>query len=137
MHKLFNKRKEMIISRSIGVWMNHSFANLIEFTSELITSVIIDSNIDKHHDDLVMAHMETKGLFKAQNLQNAYLKEVESALHNCKELILFGPNYSKVKLYHILRQNTLFANTKIKITHAEDMNETQQHAFVKGHFMAK
>ncbi len=116
----------MIITRSIGVWMNHSFANLIEFTSELITSVIIDSNLDKHHDELVMAHMETKGLFKQQTLQTAYLKELESALHNCKELILFGPNYSKVKLYHILKQNTLFANTRIKITHTENINAVQQ-----------
>lgn len=125
----------MIIARSMGVWMNHSFANLIEYTTGLITSVTIDCKVDRQYNESGFATNETKIFFKEQNINSAYLKDLESALHNCKELILFGPNYSKINLYYNLRKNNLFANTRIKITHTENMDENQQHEFVKGHFM--
>ena len=126
----------MTVLRRIGVWMDHSFANLIEFSTGAITLVTIDSNFCWHAYETGLATNEAKLFFKEHNIQSAYLKELESALQNCNELVLFGPNYSKIKLYHFLRQNKLFSSTRIKITHTENMDENQQYDFVKGCFLA-
>lgn len=124
----------MISVKKIGIWMNHSIAYIMEFTSGLVTTSIIDAAIDKNEANMDCSNNEMASIFKAQSDKKAYYKQLEESLKDSKEVILFGPTYAKVELYNLLKIDTRFKKTKFKIIHAEDLDEAQQQEFVATHF---
>ena len=127
----------MIIAKNIGIWMNHSIAYIMEFTSGLITTITVESKPNLQGNKLGTSNNESLSFFNDQHIQAEYYKKLEASIHDCKEVILFGPTYAKVKLYHVLRTDNRFAKTKIGVTQAENMTKTQQHEFVINHFSKK
>ena len=124
----------MLITKNIGIWMNHSVAYIMEFTGSFIITKTVESKPNEQANRLSTSNNDSLALLKEQHTQAAYYKELENAIKGCKEVILFGPTYAKVKLYHELRKDKRFANTKIGVTQANEMTVTEQQAFVKNHF---
>jgi len=124
----------MLITKNIGIWMDHSIAYIMEFTTGLITTIIIESKLDGQNHNAGLSNDETKPFYKEKNLQDAFYKNLGEAIHDCKEVILFGPTYAKVKLYNMLRADKRFAKTKIGVTQAENMSAKEQEKFVMDYF---
>ncbi len=125
----------MIITKNIGIWMDHSIAYIMEFTAGLITTITIESNPDfKLEDEFCVTDNNSLLFYKEHQKQTAYYKKLEESISDCNEVILFGPTYAKVKLYDLLRIDKRFSKTNIEVTQAREMNQSEQQDFVINHF---
>jgi len=124
----------MLITKKVGIWMNHYIAYIMEFKAGLINTITIESKHYLEEKNLAASINQSLSFLKQQHIQAAYYKELEESIKDCKEVILFGPTYAKVKLYHELRNDKRFAKIKIEITQAKEMSVTEQHEFVVNHF---
>ena len=121
----------------IGIWMDHSKANLMEFTTDPIETTVIEPVFNMLGKDNDLPRSESLTHNKAQNEQKSFYKQLEAAIKNCTEVILFGPTDAKTELYNLLKADHHFDNIKIEVADADKMTENQQHAFVKKHFSGK
>jgi len=125
----------MTSSKKLGIWIDHSSAHLIEFTTEPIETKIIVSKFT--HEDKVnslVSNGEKLMHKKEQHRQSEYYKELSEAIKKYEEVLLFGPTEAKVELFNILRADHKFAKIKIEIKQTDKMTENQQHAFVREYF---
>jgi len=121
----------------LGIWMDHSIANLMEFTTDPIETKKIESPFTHQEKEDGLVKSESLMHNKEQHEQNAFYKQLEKIISGYTDVILFGPTDAKVELYNILKADHHFANIKIEIAEADKMTENQQHAFVKKHFSKK
>ena len=124
----------MITAKNLGIWMDHSSAHLMEFTTDPIETKIIGSKFT--HEAKVNSLEKSEHLMhnKEQHQQSEYYKKLGETIRNYEEVILFGPTKAKEELFNVLRADHRFANTKIEIRQADKMTEPQQHAFVREYF---
>ncbi|MFP5039813.1 hypothetical protein [Parasediminibacterium sp. JCM 36343] len=127
----------MTIAKKLGVWMDHSIAHLMEFTTDPIQTKTIESRFTRQEHAYSLAKCETLVYLQEQKKRSAYYMQLVEIIKNYKEVILFGPTYAKVDLYNALRADTRLIKTKIEIRQTEKMSENQLHAFVKQHFSRK
>ena len=119
----------------IGIWMDHSTAHLIEFTTEPMETTSIDSPFT--HDvkvDTVSGKSEHLMHNKEQHQQAAFYKQLGEVIKGYTDVILFGSTDAKLELRNILCADHLFDKIKIETQQADKMTDAQQHAFVKHHF---
>jgi len=121
----------------IGIWMDHSSANLMEFTTDPIETKTIESPFTHQEKEDGLVKSESLMHHKEQHEQKAFYKQLEGVIKDCTEVILFGPTDAKVELYNILRADHRFDHIKVEVAEADKMTENQQHAFVKKHFSRK
>jgi hypothetical protein len=124
----------MIIAKKLGIWMDHSSAHLMEFTTDPIETKTIASKFTHEEKELSLEKGESQMHNKEQHQQSEYYKKLGEAIRNYEEVILFGPTDAKVELFNILRVDHLFAKIKIEIKQTDKMTESQQHAFVREYF---
>ena len=116
---------------SVGIWMDHSTAHVMEFTTAIKT-VYVESEFT--HEDKNLVKGEKSMHNKEQHLQSAYYKKLEDIIKNHKEVLLFGPSDAKSELANLLRANHQYADIKIDVVQADKMTTNQEHAFVRHHF---
>ena len=121
----------------IGIWMDHSTANLMEFTTDPIETKTIESPFTHQEKEDGLVKSESLMHHKEQHEQKAFYKQLEGVIKDCTEVILFGPTDAKVELYNILKADRRFDHIKVEVAEADKMTENQQHAFVKKHFSRK
>ncbi len=121
----------------IGIWMDHSSANLMEFTTDPIETNTIESQFTHQEKEDGLVKSESLMHNKEQHEQKAFYKYLEGKILGYTDVILFGPTNAKVELYNILKTNHLYKDIKIEVVEADKMTENQQHAFVKKHFSKK
>lgn len=125
----------MKAAKRLGIWMDHSSAHLMEFTTDPITTKIITSKFTHESKE---STLETKGEFqmhdREQHQQAEYYKELGEAIIDFDDVILFGPTNAKVELYNILRDDHLFEKINIKTEQTDKMTENQKLAFIKDYF---
>lgn len=124
----------MKTTKKIGVWMDHSIAHLMEFTSlhfeiETIESNYVhpEKNIKSGKDMRLLKNKEKKQL-------SEYYKKIGQAIKNYKRVILFGPTNAKVDLFDFLSEDENFLKIKFEIKHTDQMTPNQQHTFIKEYF---
>lgn len=121
-------------SKKIGIWMDHSMANLMEFNMNTIqtrTIYLAISSQDKNSD---LGKNENLMHKKEQHQQSEYYKKLGEEIKKYNDVILFGPTLAKVELANMLAEDQLFSKIKIEVKQTDKMTENQQHAFVKKHF---
>lgn len=124
----------MTIAKNLGIWMDHSNAHLMEFTTEPLTTTIISSKFTHQEKEQSLSQGE-KGMHnKEQQQQSEYYKKLGDIIINYNDVILFGPTDAKLELLNILRADHHFENIKLEIEQADKMTQNQQHAFVREHF---
>ena len=121
----------------IGIWMDHSIANLMEFTTDPIETKSIESPFTHQEKEDGLVKSESLMHHKEQHEQKAFYKHLEKIVSAYTEVLLFGPTDAKAELYNILKADHRYVNIKIELAEADMMTENQQHAFVKKHFSKK
>ncbi len=127
----------MTTQNKLGIWMDHSNAQLIVFTADNSETVSLDSTHsldDKSGSNGRSEHMMHN---KENQDQYAFYSKLGDVIKDFDEVLLFGPTNAKVELYNILKLDQKFTKTKIELQQADKMTDNQQHAFVKNHFTKK
>ncbi len=124
----------MATAKSLGIWMDHTNANLMEFTTDPIETKVITSQFTHEEKEQSLGKSENRMHNKEQHEQADYYRKLGNIIRNYEEVILFGPTEAKVELYNTLKDDHLFSKIKIEVVQADKMTENQQHAFVKEHF---
>lgn len=121
-------------SKNLGIWMDHSTANLMEFSTNPIMTHTIESKFT--HDDKVDSLKKSEKLMhnKEQHQQAEYYKELGEYIVKYENVILFGPTNAKVELYNLLKDDHRFTKTKIEIEKTDKMSVNEQHTFVRDYF---
>jgi hypothetical protein len=124
----------MTTAKNLGIWMDHSNANLMEFTTDPMHTKTIASKFT--HDEKEQSLDKSEHIMhnKQRQQQSEYYKRLGEAIRNYEEVILFGPTDAKVELFNLLSADHRFVKTKIEIKQTGKMTENQQHAFVREHF---
>ncbi|SHN70994.1 hypothetical protein SAMN05444395_10671 [Flavobacterium fryxellicola] len=124
----------MTTKKKLGIWMDHSFAHLMEFTSkhfeiETIESefALKDSTSHLLKPVKLMKDKEKKQLYD-------YYKKIGETIKDYKRVILFGPTDAKIELFDLLSEDERFLKIKFEIKHTDKMTVNQQHNFVKQYF---
>lgn len=118
----------------LGIWMDNSTANLIEFGQEPTEIRTIESKFTQTEREQSLSKGENRMHNKEQQFQAEYYKKLSEIIKNYEEVILFGPTNAKVELLHILQENHHFDMIKIEVQNADKMTDNQQVAFVKEYF---
>jgi len=124
----------MKIENSLGIWMDHQDAHLMEFTTDPIETKTIESKFTHQEKEQTLGRSENLMHNKEQHEEADYYKELGEIIRNYNDVLLFGPTDAKVELFNVLRKDHRFADIVIEIKHADKMTENQQHAFVKAYF---
>lgn len=124
----------MTATKKIGIWMDHSIAHVIEFTSDDMVTKTITSKFTHQAKEHSLSKSENLMHNKEQHEQADYYKALGEIIKNQEAVILFGPTDAKVELLHVLRADHRFEKIKIETESAGKMTENQQHAFVKEYF---
>lgn len=124
----------MTTAKKLGIWMDHSSAHLMEFTTDPIKTTTLSSDFT-HQDKMnSLGRSENQMHNKERHLNSEYYKKLGEVIRNYEEVVLFGPTDAKVELHNLLAENHLFVRVKIKVKQTDKMTENQQHAFVKDYF---
>lgn len=121
----------MKTTKSLGIWMDHSSAHLIEFTAHPNETTNVETGFS--HD---VAHDAETQIHNTEHEYTAYYKKLGGIIKNYDEVLLFGPTDAKAELHNLLSADHQFATINIEVKQADKMTENQQHAFVKEHFSA-
>ena len=124
----------MSTAKQLGIWMDHSNAHLMEFTTDPIKTSIIESKFTR--EDKVQSLDKSEHLMhnKEQHQQSEYYKNLGAIIKKYEDVILFGPTTAKVELFNFLRADHNFEKINIEVKQTDKMTENQEHAFIKEHF---
>ncbi|WP_452228079.1 hypothetical protein [Lacinutrix sp. MEBiC02404] len=120
-------------TKNLGIWMDHSIANLIDLNSNK-HSYAIESEFTFDTKEEALNKSESGMHNKKQQMQEAYYKEIGDVILNYTNVLLFGPTNAKTELHNYLHKDLHFKNIKMDVESADKMTDNQQHAFVKNHF---
>ncbi|MDP2888944.1 MAG: hypothetical protein Q8P34_08260 [Bacteroidota bacterium] len=123
----------MKTTKRLGIWMDHSTANLIEFTDDKTAATEVEAQVGEQ-DEPLNPRDETMIQNKDQNELADFYKRISEVIKGYDEVLLFGPTHAKDELNNILKDDHHFDEVKIEIKPADNMTENQQQAFVKEHF---
>lgn len=124
----------MNLAKKIGIWMDHSIAYLLEYSSNPMEVKIIESKFTYNKKMETLSKSESLMHNKEQQQQTSYYKELIEMVKNYDHVLLFGPTNAKVELFAVLREDLHFANIKIEIKETDQMTENQKEAFVNNYF---
>jgi stalled ribosome rescue protein Dom34 len=123
----------MKTTKRLGIWMDHSTANLIKFTDDETASSTVDAQVGEQ-DEPLNPRDETMIQNKEQNELSDYFKRISEVIKDYDEVLLFGPTHAKDELNNLLKEDRHFDEVKIEIKPADNMTENQQEVFVREHF---
>lgn len=119
----FLKGTRMKTDKNLGIWMDHSTANLIEFKDSTENQTIV-SDFTPHKK------VDTKN----KESHESFYKEIAEELVKYDHVLLFGPTNAKLELNNYLTKDSHFKEIKIDIESADNMTDNEKDAFVKKHF---
>ncbi len=121
--------------KKIGIWVDNSIANLMEYTTGMIKTITVESEMLKLGLDYNTSYGNPAfAQIYEQKLQSEIYNKLIKMLENCKEVILFGPTYNKVKLYNKLVTDFGFKGTRIAVVKTDEMTKKEQEAFLEERF---
>jgi stalled ribosome rescue protein Dom34 len=124
----------MIKKTKIGIWMDHSVANLMDYPASPILTRTIACNFTSKAKEEALTRGESTMHTKEQSEQADYYKVLANIIRKYDEVLLFGPTEAKTEFYNTLKDNYLFSKIKFEIRPTDKMTENQQHAFVSSYF---
>ncbi len=120
--------------KRLGIWMDHSNAHIIEFSTEKMETQILDAKFTNEEKGESLGKSEQLMHNKEQHLQAEFYKELSEVIKNYDEVFLFGPTSAKNELHNILKENHHFDKIKIETATSDKMTENQKYALLKEHF---
>ena len=134
--KIINHFKTKIMNKvkSVGIWLDHSSAHVMEYNSGNIETNIIEAKNSQADNDHNINKSENLLHNREQNVLTHYYKKISEVIKNYDEVLLFGPTNAKAELNNILKDDHHFEKIKIEVQSSDKMTENQLHAYVKNHF---
>ncbi|MEI7597072.1 MAG: hypothetical protein WCK02_15095 [Bacteroidota bacterium] len=124
----------MKINKKIGIWMDHSTANVMELKDGVIETQNIVSHFNFDDKQEALQRSEKIMHNKEQHQQTEFYKKLIKTIKKYDEVILFGPTDAKVELFNVIKSDPRLETKIIGIQKTDVMTENQQQAFVKKHF---
>lgn len=123
----------MKTQKNLGIWMDHSSANLIDLSKEK-NNCSITSKFTFDTKEEALNRSESGMHNKQQQMQEAYYKEIANGILNYHHVLLFGPTKAKSELHNYLNKDLHFKDIQIDTEAADKMTDNKKVAFVKNHF---
>lgn len=120
--------------KKIGIWMDHSNAYIIEFSSEVKETKTISSDFTFQDKEETLQRSENEMHNKEQQKHTTYYKKLAAIIKNFDEVLLFGPTDAKVELFNSLKENHSFDKIKIEVKNTDKMSDNELHSFVRDYF---
>lgn len=124
----------MNTQKQLGIWMDHSVANLIGFSNDKmvkrtmeLTPAFPDQVQNLRLDESLMNNKEVDHL-------SAFYQKISNVIKDYDDVLLYGPTNAKNELYNQLKEDIHFDRIKIDVKSADKMTDNQQEAFVKKYF---
>lgn len=124
----------MTATKKLGIWMDHSFAHVMELTATNFKIKTIESKFSRKIENTNFDKCEDLLSLNEQNQLNSYYKKIGEIIKNYGRVILFGPSDAKVELFDLLSEDVRFLKIKFEIKDTEKMTIQQQHTFIKDYF---
>ncbi|TDE44414.1 hypothetical protein E0I26_08585 [Flavobacterium rhamnosiphilum] len=124
----------MKTTKKLGIWMDHSMAHLMEFTTKHFEIETIESKLSNQEKIASLAKSENSNFSKEKKQLFDYYKKIGETIKNYKRVILFGPTNAKIELFDLLSEDIRFLKIKFEIKDTDKMTQNQQHTFVKEYF---
>jgi hypothetical protein len=125
----------MTATKSLGIWMDHARANLMELTTGPLVTKTLESRPASETSENTVSRNEFLLHHKEQDQRTAFYKSLMEEIKKYQEVVLFGPTTAKKELANLMKWDNHFKNIKVIVKHADKMTEKQQHAFVREHFL--
>lgn len=120
-------------NKFLGIWMDHSVANLIDLNTEIPThSISSDFTFDTKEE--VLRRSEFTMHNKQDQMLTAYYKNISEEILKYNHVLLFGPTNAKSELHNYINKDLHFKDINIYIEPGDKMTDNQQVAFVKLYF---
>ncbi|WP_432410129.1 hypothetical protein [Rasiella sp. SM2506] len=126
----------MKTQKNLGIWLDHSTANMIDLNSKKLSHSIA-SKFTFNIKEEALNRSESLMHNKRQQMLEAYYKKISDKILKYDRVLLFGPTNAKTELHNYLKEDLHFKDIKIDIEATDKMTENQQNAFVKLHFEGK
>lgn len=123
-------------TNKLGIWMDHSEANLINLNVDN-KNHIIQSKFAFSTKEEALQKGEKHMHNKEQQQQEAYYKEIANEILKYDHVLLFGPTNAKAELHNYLNKDLHFERVKVDVESADNMTDNEKAAFVKAHFSKK
>jgi stalled ribosome rescue protein Dom34 len=123
----------MKTQKNLGIWMDHSIANLIDFKAEKKNRAIL-STFTSNTQEEALNKSENLMHNKRQQMHEAFYKEIADEILNYDNVLLFGPTNAKLELHNFLNKDLHFKDININVEPADVMTDNEKSAFVKNHF---
>ena len=127
----------MKAKKKLGIWMDHSIAYLMEFTSSAFEIKTIESKFTKQKKVQTVSKSGSLMHNKEQQKLSSYYKKISEIIKDYKKVILFGPTDAKVELFDILSEDERFLKIKFEIQNTDKMTKEQKNSFVMDMFFKK
>jgi hypothetical protein len=119
--------------KNVGIWMDHSYANLIELKDSSHHTIESEFTHTKKVDAIYRSgHIMHN---KEQQLNKAYCDLLSEEILKLTNVLLFVPISAKTELHNYLKTNLHFKDIQIDIEPADKMTDNEKVAFVKQHFV--
>ena len=123
----------MKIYNNLGIWMDHSTANLIDISSKNECRSIV-SKFTSETKEEALIRSESLMHNKRQQMHEKFYNKIGVQILKYKHVLLFGPTNAKVELRNYLNKDLHFKKIKIDIESSDKITDNEQVAFVKKHF---
>ena len=123
--------------KRLGIWMDHSTANIMELSNDKVISVTLDST-PAFPEQIENLRMDERLMHnKVKNEQSDFYEKLSYIINDYDEVLLFGPTEAKTELFNLLKDNRRFEKIKISVEPTDKITENQQHAFLKNFYKKK
>lgn len=126
----------METKNNLGIWMDHSTANLININSKNKSRSIV-SKFTSETKEEALTRSEILMHNKRQQMHEKFYEKIGGEILKYNHVLLFGPTNAKVELHNYLNKDLHFKDIKIDIEPADKMTDNEKDAFVKNHFENK
>lgn len=126
----------MGVTKKLGIWMDYSMANLMEFTTIPFEVKIVKSNSFDTKNQLSL-ESNSMHLSNANQLLSIYYNTIANEIKNYDRIILFGPTNAKLELFDVLSEDERLIKTKFEIRDTDTMTNNEQYEFIKKYFTKK
>ncbi len=123
----------MKATKQLGIWMDHSTANLIGLNVDSTEYRTIFAQVGEQ-DEALNSRDETLIQNKEQNELAGFFNRLSDVIKDYDDVLLFGPTNAKTELVNALNSDRHFDKVKIEVKTADKMTENQQQAFVNEYF---
>lgn len=124
----------MKTTKRLGIWMDHSTANIIELSKNKVETTTLES-IPAFPEQVQNLRMDESLMNnKEQDHRSDFYKRISSVIIDYSEVLLFGPTNAKSELFNALKDDRQYEKIKISIQPADNMTDNQKEAFVKDFF---